>query len=343
MTAPFDPQLDPPPSTRSTSSRDPRIPVSTFAGIADYAPDELPDHDLDDGLGSRVVNRQAQVTNSQVASDLLSLNPEIAYNAAIKLDGSDLSSNPLARMFADLGDKISGLKGNDLAAYENLEFYSRHVMAYGDPDYKTNSHFISALFEALQYTNDDLLVLGPRGSAKSQTASITYPTWAIGRNPLLRFIMAFASLEAQGLAFGRQLMHIIENNQRYIRIFGELKPARPEKWTPTEFIVERPTPPGGLKDPTVGIVGVGSAVPSKRANVIIGDDLVTQQNAYSATMRTQVIRFVYQTLFPILTPNGRRILVGSRWDPRDLYAHTAQIWGLDIPPVPSINLREFLG
>jgi len=254
------------------------------------------------------------------------------------------TENPLSLFISELSQTITGLKGNDLAAYNDLEFYSRYVIGYDNPEYRANSSFLKNAYEHLEYTDDDLLILGPRGSAKSSAVSITYTTWKIGRNPLVRFILAFASMEMQGLAFGRQITHILTENERYQRIFGQLKPAgRGEKWSDNEFIVSRPTPASGLKDPTVGIVGLGTAVPSKRADEVICDDLVTADNAYSPIMRQKVISFVYQTLFPIVVPSGRRIILGSRWDPRDLYSHTAAMWRLDIPgpiPIDSGKLTE---
>lgn len=243
------------------------------------------------------------------------------------------------------GDKFGGLTGNAKAAYDSLEFYSQHVMGYGNPEYQANSKFLKRVYQELQYSDENLLILGPRGSAKSTAASVTYTTWELGRNPLLRFILAFASMEGQGTAFCRQIKHVIENNVRYQEIFGTLKPKVPEKWSDTEFILERPTPPGGLKDASVSVTGVGSSVPSKRADRVLCDDLVTQANAYSDTQRKSVISFVFQTLYPVLVPGtGRLIIIGSRWDPRDLYAHTARQWGLEIPKTPDINFQElFLG
>ena len=228
-----------------------------------------------------------------------------------------------------LAEQIGGLKGDRLRAYEELEFYSEWVTGEGNAEYVPNSRVIHRIYEALQYTNDDLLILAPRGSAKSTAVSVNYTTWKIGRNPLIRFLLCFQSMEAQGMAFARQIETIFTENQRYIEVFGEMKPEKPERWTSSEMIVNRREPPGGLKDPTLGIVGIGSSIPSKRADEIIGDDLVTEKNAYSKTLQDQLERFVFVSLGPILVPNGRRIFTGTTFDPDDLATRIARRWKLE--------------
>lgn len=249
------------------------------------------------------------------------------------------SNNPMEALFGTLADQVEGLKGNDKAAYDSLAFYSRHVMA--EQGMPPNSRFLERIYEELQYSdNRDWLILGPRQSAKSTAVTVTYTTWKIGRDPLLRFMLAFASMDMQGQAFGRQIDQILTKNENFIRIFGQLKPDQPEKWTEREKIVNRREPPGGMKDPTLSIVGLGSNVPSRRADELICDDLVTADNAYSQKERATTKAFVLQSLFPILVPGGRRIILGSMWDPRDLYSEVASMWGLELPPMGDIDLSE---
>lgn len=254
-----------------------------------------------------------------------------------------MSDDPLSSLADSVANAIMGLTGDDKRAYDDLNFYSDYVMGFRNPEYVEPSPLIRAIYDELQHTDDDLLILAPRGSAKSTAVTITYVSWALGRNPLLRFLLAFAVKEKQGEAFLRQLKQIIMFNERYIQVFGNLKPPQPEKWDETEIIVRRPTPPGGLKDSSVYICGLGTAVPSKRADIIICDDIVNEENAYSDIQRAHVVRFVYKTLFPILVPGGRKLMVGTTWDPRDLYAYTADAWRLTIPdPDPELDLEKLM-
>jgi hypothetical protein len=216
-------------------------------------------------------------------------------------------------------------------------------MGHGDPEFKDNSKFLKSIYETLQHSpKPNLLILGPRGSAKSTAVSVTYVTWLIGRNPLIRILLAVASLDAQGKAFGRQIEQVLDKNDRYRAIFGELIPPQNQReiWTDTEKTVRRQTPPGGRKDPTLGIVGVGANIPSKRADVVVADDIVTAENAYSDLQRKKMSMFVWQTLSPILVPGGRTILIGSRWHAHDLYSEAAERWGLEFPKSVPVILPE---
>ena len=258
----------------------------------------------------------------------------------------NMFDNPeISGMFEEFAASVEGLKGDDKAAYDNLEFYADHVLAWENPEYVPSSSFQKRIYNELQYSNErSFLILGPRGSAKSNSVTVAYTTWKIGRNPLIRFLMCFAAKEQQGYPFSRQIATIIENNERYKRIFGELhKPSSKNRWADEERTVDRKEPPSGLKDATISIVGFGSNIPSKRADEAVVDDIVTEDNAYSDTLQTKIESFVISSLFPILIPGGRRIILGSRWDARDFYARIAERWRLTFPdPDQSIDLDNVI-
>lgn len=244
-------------------------------------------------------------------------------------------------IFHTLADRVVGLSGNELRARDDLEFYAHYVLGQDD-NYVPDSTFLQDIYYSYQFEpQEDLLVVGPRQSAKSSALTVGGSTWSTGKNRRKRTLLAFATQDLQGKPFMRQIHQIFESNIRYADIFGKMKPDKPEKWTDDEIIVERDTPQGGMKDATIAVVGLGSKVPSKRADEVICDDLVNKDNAYSAVQRRGVVDFVFLTLFPILDPrSGRRIIVGSRWDPNDLYAEIARRWGKEFPKLPMLNLDQ---
>lgn len=257
---------------------------------------------------------------------------------AFDIFGDD--EDPFDKLLDEMAERAEGLKGNDKAAYNDLEFYSRYVIGDGDSDYQSNSRLHKNIYAALQYSNDDTAIFAPRGSGKSQAVSITFTSWSVGRNPLIRILLAFASMEAQGKAFARQLDSIFTRNERYIRIFGELKPRNPVKWDASEKIVVRPEPPGGMKDATITVVGIGSAVPSKRSDLIIGDDIVTADTAYSRVLQDRLEAFWHTTLYPTLVPSGRQIIVGTLWSLGDFYHRLMSNWGHAFPDPLIVDMEK---
>lgn len=97
---------------------------------------------------------------------------------------------------------------------------------------------------------------------------------------------------------------------------GQIKPDEPEKWTDREIIVERPNL--NLKDPTLSTVGVGGTILSKRADIIICDDILNPENTRTPAQRQKLKEWFYQVLMPVLVPGGRLLFVGTVWNPQDL-------------------------
>ena len=224
-----------------------------------------------------------------------------------------------------------GLTGDDYRAYNDLAFFSDYVMGYDNTLWVAPSPLLLNIYDHLQNSNNNMLILGPRYSAKSQ-GWVNYVLWTLGRNPLHRFMLVFAAKEMQGFPFSEQIANVIAHNERYRRIFGDLMPEGNTRWTFESRTIRRKEPPGGLKDPSISIVGFGSAVPSRRADTVIVDDIVTQKNAYSPTIQDQIERFVFQSLTPIIG-DGRLIVVGSQWSPIDLYSRLIKKWGMKVPEI----------
>lgn len=246
-------------------------------------------------------------------------------------------------LIEDFADLAGGGSEEIKRSRQDLAFFSEYIMGYESADYRPPSDFLGDIYETLQFSDEKrILILGPRNSAKSQATTVNYPLWRLGRNPLMRFLLVFAAKEVQGHQFSNQIASVIERNERYKEAFGDLFPRNAE-WSKDRRTVERQEPPGGLKGASITLAGFGSNLPSMRADEIIIDDIVTQENAYSPTIQDQIESFVFRTLLPILEPEGRLIVVGSRWDSRDLYARLADRWELELPePDPRINLDAIL-
>jgi len=160
------------------------------------------------------------------------------------------------------------------------------------------------------------LLLAPRGHAKSTCVTVNYPLWMLGNNPNLRIIIASDTV-SQASLFLRQISHTIEHNKSYHDIYGHLKPDIQDKWTDTEVIVKRDQ---NLKDASLLALGVGSATIGRRADLIICDDIVSEDNCATELQREKLKTWFYKVLMPVLDPDGAVIVVGTRWHYHDLYS-----------------------
>lgn len=161
----------------------------------------------------------------------------------------------------------------------------------------------------------NITVAAPRQHAKTTCFSINYVLWRIAKNKNVRILMV-SNTESQAQASLRQIVSVIERNQKYVDFAGQLRPQKPKKWTAKEIIVDRDNL--DLKDPTIGTVGMGGTILSKRADEIICDDLLNPENTRTAEQRQKVSEWFHQVLMPVLVPGGRVIVAGTVWHPQDL-------------------------
>jgi hypothetical protein len=92
-----------------------------------------------------------------------------------------------------------------------------------------------------------------------------------------------------------------------------------ENWSGDSIVIDRTLL--NLKDPTIHAVGLFGSILSKRADIIICDDVVNQENSQTEEQRQKIIDWIYTTVMPVLAPNGRFIYLGNTWHQEDLVSH----------------------
>ena len=150
-----------------------------------------------------------------------------------------------------------------------------------------------------------LMVLMPPGSAKSTYASILFPAWYFANCPADAMIAAShtASLAER---FGRRVRNIIAEHGPTlgIELAPDIKAAG--QWETTA---------GG----EYYAAGVDGPIAGRRADIAIIDDPVkSRQDADSATISERNWEWWKNDLVPRLKPNGRVILIMTRWSEIDL-------------------------
>jgi predicted phage terminase large subunit-like protein len=178
-----------------------------------------------------------------------------------------------------------------------------------------NAPFHEEIYTALQDESIKRLVLIlPPGHGKSTCVTVNYPLWKVGRDHNQRFITASHTKDFVA-SFIREITQRLESED-YRRIFGELKPQRPNKWTQNELIVSREKI---HKDPTFTALGTGQAIIGRRAHEIILDDIIDEDYASSEVLRESVWSWYKNEVLTRLEPDGRVVVVGTRVYFADFY------------------------
>ena len=167
---------------------------------------------------------------------------------------------------------------------------------------------------------DRISILAPRGHAKSTWLSIIYPIWKIVNNRDIKIIIV-SDTGDQAEMFLRAIKDELETNESLIYDFGSFyakpKTGSPNVWKAGDITVIRSS---RAKEPTIICGGTGKRILGRRADLIIVDDPLNEENTESERQRRKTLRWFHKTLTPILNPEtGKIVVIGTRKHPEDLH------------------------
>lgn len=169
------------------------------------------------------------------------------------------------------------------------------------------------------------LVLLPRGHQKS--TFIAYRVaWEITRNPAITilYLSATAGLAEQQLG----LIKSILTSPAYRRYWPEMVnpiEGKRERWSVAEICVDHPKrKEEQIRDSTVFTGGLTSNFVGFHCDLLVLDDVVVPENAYTDEGRNKVSS-QYSLLSSIENPGAREWVVGTRYHPNDLYSNLIQM------------------
>jgi hypothetical protein len=179
---------------------------------------------------------------------------------------------------------------------------------------------------------DHQLVLMPRDHQKS--AMIAYRVaWQITRDPTSTFLYISST---SGLAEA-QLYFIksIFESKTYQRYWPEMinsEEGKRSRWTTSEIMVDHPLrKEEGIRDATIKTAGLTTSLTGFHFTHAVLDDVVVRENAYTEEGRRKV-RSQYSLLSSIESTgtakdsvSAEEWIVGTRYDPRDLYSDLIQM------------------
>lgn len=164
------------------------------------------------------------------------------------------------------------------------------------------------------------LILLPRDHQKSAMAAY-YVAWQITRNPAIRilYVSATSTLAVKQLKFIKDILTSANYTFYWPEMVNEKDNDR-EKWTETEISVDHPLrKKENIRDATIFTAGLTTTITGLHCDLIVLDDIVVDSNAYSPEGRSQV-QSQASYLASIAGTEGRQIVVGTRYHPRDLYS-----------------------
>ncbi len=151
-----------------------------------------------------------------------------------------------------------------------------------------------------------LIVTMPPRHGKSERVSRKFPAWHIGRNPDDEVILASYSVDLSR-GFSRIARDTLTANKNVFDVLVDKNNQSAESWGTEGYR-------GGLH-----AAGVGGPITGKGARIAIIDDPVKNaEEADSETMREKIWDWYTSTLYTRLTPDGRIVVVMTRWHEDDL-------------------------
>jgi phage terminase large subunit-like protein len=209
-------------------------------------------------------------------------------------------------------------------ALQDLYFFARLVnpgYVYGDI-HKTMYKWMEeySLFGQGSTSVTNKLIMLPRGHLKSHMVA-TWAAWVITRHPEVSILYVSATA---GLAI-KQLYAIknILTCSHYSRYFPEYvnpQEGKREKWSQDSISIDHPRrSQEGIRDATISTAGLTTNTTGWHADILIPDDLVVPENAYTEDGRESV-RDKSSQFTSILNAGGFTMACGTRYHPSDIYS-----------------------
>lgn len=176
------------------------------------------------------------------------------------------------------------------------------------------------VFQWLQGDNiSNQLLLLPRAHMKSHCIAV-WCAWWITKHPetTILYISATAELAEKQLYDIKNIM-TCDTYQRFWPDMIHPDEGRREKWSVAKIAVDHPQrKKEGIRDWTVATAGLTTNTTGWHADVILADDVVVPDNAYTVEGRNRVMQAMSQ-MTSIRNAGGFTKACGTRYHPADIY------------------------
>ncbi|QDP53377.1 MAG: putative terminase large subunit [Prokaryotic dsDNA virus sp.] len=164
------------------------------------------------------------------------------------------------------------------------------------------------------------LLMFPRAHLKSHIVA-TATAWLIARHPevTVLYLSATAELSETQLYAIKSIL----SGDKFTRYFPEyIHPmeGKREKWTERKIVIDHIRRRNeATRDPTIATAGLTTNTTGWHADIIVPDDLVVPENAYTEEGRRGVAKKASQ-FTSIRNPGGFTLACGTRYHPSDIYS-----------------------
>jgi predicted phage terminase large subunit-like protein len=191
-------------------------------------------------------------------------------------------------------------------AYQDFSYFVDYDSEGRDREGKHLDVLDDALMKVSSGELKRLIVTMPPRHGKSERVSRKFPAWHIGRNPNDEVILASYSVDLSR-GFSRIARDTLSAQPNVFDVMIDDANKSAESWGTSGHR-------GGLH-----AAGVGGPITGKGARIAIIDDPVKNaEEADSETMREKIWEWYTSTLYTRLTPDGRIVVVMTRWHEDDL-------------------------
>lgn len=209
-------------------------------------------------------------------------------------------------------------------AMEDLYFFARLVnpgYMYGDIHkdlFKWMQEY--SLYGKVTEGSSNKLIMLPRAHLKSHMVA-TWASWIITRHPEVTILYVSATSElAETQLFAIQNIIGGTAYQRYFPEYINPQEGKRERWSQRKFSIDHERRKSeGIRDATVSTAGLTTNTTGWHADIIIADDLVVPENAYTVDGREGVMKKASQ-FTSIRNAGGFTMACGTRYHPSDVYA-----------------------
>ena len=221
------------------------------------------------------------------------------------------------------------------AALDNLYTFAKLVnptYMYGDA-HKEAFDWIQDYQLYEEESGINKLLMFPRAHLKSHIVA-TATAWFIARHPEVSILYLSATAElAESQLYAIKTILLSESFRRYFPEYIHPMEGKRVKWTERKIIIDHISRKReAIRDPTVSTAGLTTNTTGWHADIIVPDDIVVPENAYTDEGRRSVSKKASQ-FTSIRNPGGFTLACGTRYHPSDVYdtwkAQRTEVYDVD--------------